>query len=238
MSDPTIVQQIIDRAQQATAAGQGHRVTALHDVAELWDRDAGQLRDALRDARDIAETSAEARSWSDEDIRGAGAILAAQARQARALSSDQVGAALRRLTAAGRYPDLGSLDAESGLRHVSDRGLAAYSTGLARHLSGIAHAEYLGQAPAAADLRALLAWVDAEIAVRAATAPPRRMTRDECADLAGITADTWSAYVSRGQAPGPVERVGRTPLWDAEQIEAWVASRPGRGARTDLRDLS
>lgn len=43
---------------------------------------------------------------------------------------------------------------------------------------------------------------------------------------------TWRSYVSRGQAPQPVRRVGRTPLWDPTDILAW--ERPGQGARTDL----
>ena len=46
-----------------------------------------------------------------------------------------------------------------------------------------------------------------------------------------IKAPTWRAYVSRGQAPKPARRVGRTPLWDADAIARW--ERPGQGARTD-----
>ena len=58
-----------------------------------------------------------------------------------------------------------------------------------------------------------------------------RLVRDEAAALAGVRPDTWSAYVSRGQAPAPVEYVGRTPLWAAGEVKAWTASRPGRGRR-------
>jgi hypothetical protein len=36
-----------------------------------------------------------------------------------------------------------------------------------------------------------------------------------------ITAGTWRAYVARGQAPAPVRRVGATPLWRREDVEAW-----------------
>lgn len=50
-----------------------------------------------------------------------------------------------------------------------------------------------------------------------------------------MTARTWRSYVSRGQAPEPVRHVGRTPLWDLDQVLAWLADRPGQGARTDLR---
>ena len=35
-----------------------------------------------------------------------------------------------------------------------------------------------------------------------------------------IAPSTWRAYVSRGQAPQPVTRVGREPLWDVEMVEA------------------
>lgn len=37
-----------------------------------------------------------------------------------------------------------------------------------------------------------------------------------------IGRSTWRAYVARGQAPAPVQRIGREPLWTAEQIDAWL----------------
>lgn len=59
----------------------------------------------------------------------------------------------------------------------------------------------------------------------------------EVAVLAGVKPQTWTAYVNRGQAP-PAERrnpdTGRRE-WSAEVIGEWLASRPGAGARTDLR---
>jgi hypothetical protein len=58
-------------------------------------------------------------------------------------------------------------------------------------------------------------------------------TRAQCAEHWGIKPDTWSGYVSRGQAPKPILHVGRTPLWDADQVKGW--HRPGPGARTDLK---
>lgn len=58
-------------------------------------------------------------------------------------------------------------------------------------------------------------------------------TRFQCADHWGIKPDTWSGYVTRGQAPAPARHVGRTPVWDAETVRTW--NRPGSGARTDLR---
>ena len=49
-----------------------------------------------------------------------------------------------------------------------------------------------------------------------------------------IAESTWRSYVSRGQAPAPVRRVGSTPLWDPADVVEWLGSRPGQGARTDL----
>ncbi|OAK53827.1 helix-turn-helix transcriptional regulator [Rhodococcoides kyotonense] len=46
---------------------------------------------------------------------------------------------------------------------------------------------------------------------------------------------TWTSYVSRGQAPKPARHLSRTPLFAREDIEHWIANRPGIGARTDLR---
>lgn len=63
----------------------------------------------------------------------------------------------------------------------------------------------------------------------------RPFTRLEFAAAAGIRASTLSAMVSRGQAPAPTSRVGSTPLWDRDVVMQWLASRPGQGARTDLR---
>ena len=46
-----------------------------------------------------------------------------------------------------------------------------------------------------------------------------------------ITARTWSSYVTRDYAPKPERRIGRTPLWTAQQVDEWLANRPGQGAR-------
>lgn len=37
-----------------------------------------------------------------------------------------------------------------------------------------------------------------------------------------ITPATWRSYVGRDQAPKPVRHVGRTPLWDMRDIDAWM----------------
>ena len=50
-----------------------------------------------------------------------------------------------------------------------------------------------------------------------------------------IAAGTWRAYVARGEAPQPARRVGRTPLWDDEEIRAWVEARPGPGYHAESR---
>lgn len=65
----------------------------------------------------------------------------------------------------------------------------------------------------------------------------RQITRDEAAKIAGVTPGTFSGYVTRGQAPGPVRHVGRTPLWDESRVQAWSDARPGRGARGTARAL-
>lgn len=57
----------------------------------------------------------------------------------------------------------------------------------------------------------------------------------QAAALAGVKPQTWSGYVARGQAPAPRRHVGRTPLWDAAEVRAWLESRPGRGSRSTPR---
>lgn len=50
-----------------------------------------------------------------------------------------------------------------------------------------------------------------------------------------IAAKTWTSYVARDQAPKPARHLSRTPLYLRSDIEQWISSRPGSGARTDLR---
>lgn len=66
----------------------------------------------------------------------------------------------------------------------------------------------------------------------------------EAADIVGIKRSTWRSYVARGQAPAPDyphDAHGALtprfpgPWWKQSTIEAWTMSRPGAGARTDLR---
>jgi hypothetical protein len=65
------------------------------------------------------------------------------------------------------------------------------------------------------------------------------LTRRQVADLVsaltgrGINPDTWSGYVTRGQAPAPDGRDDTNhPWWSELTVRDWVASRPGQGART------
>lgn len=58
-------------------------------------------------------------------------------------------------------------------------------------------------------------------------------TAQQCADHWGVKLKTWHGYVAREQAPKAVRRIGRTPLWDAQEVRDYP--RPGRGARTDLQ---
>jgi hypothetical protein len=67
------------------------------------------------------------------------------------------------------------------------------------------------------------------------------LSLDRLVDTAGVaqvartTPSTIRALVSRHLLPPPQRRVGRTPLWSLPVIEHWLATRPGQGARTDLR---
>ena len=56
--------------------------------------------------------------------------------------------------------------------------------------------------------------------------PPAGYTTQQVLDYLrenkrNITPATWRSYVNRGQAPAPARWVGRTPVWELEQIETW-----------------
>ncbi len=63
---------------------------------------------------------------------------------------------------------------------------------------------------------------------------PAPVLNEEAAALAGVTPSTWRNYVTRGYAPPPDGRLGRTPWWHRATIDGWLETRPGQGARTDL----
>ena len=50
-----------------------------------------------------------------------------------------------------------------------------------------------------------------------------------------LAAETIRSYASKGRMPVPDARIGGNAGWLPETIDRWVATRPGRGARTDLR---
>lgn len=55
----------------------------------------------------------------------------------------------------------------------------------------------------------------------------------DCATYCGISSRTWTNYRANGRAPQPVAHLdGRTPLWDAEEVKAWHAGRPGAPIRS------
>ena len=64
-------------------------------------------------------------------------------------------------------------------------------------------------------------------------AQDREWIAKQCADAWGVKPATWRSYVTRGQAPAPLRRVGSTPVWDPAVVLGWP--RPGQGARTDKR---
>jgi len=74
----------------------------------------------------------------------------------------------------------------------------------------------------------------------------RFLSTEEVAELAGIAPDTISSYLSRSRGRPPEKRLipepdillgasRPVPGWRLETILAWLASRPGAGARRDLR---
>lgn len=64
------------------------------------------------------------------------------------------------------------------------------------------------------------------------------LTTAEAAALAGVLPASWAAQARRTPAlrDAKVMLDGRTPAWPREVVETWLRTRPGRGARTDLRE--
>jgi len=68
----------------------------------------------------------------------------------------------------------------------------------------------------------------------------------EFAELAGVQPRTIHSYrhpanrreggtTTLYNVPEPVAHIGQTPVWTRKQVDAWIKSRPGQGARVDLR---
>ena len=60
------------------------------------------------------------------------------------------------------------------------------------------------------------------------------LTVAQVAEYLSLSVRMVEAYRRDGRLP-EATMVGRTPTWTREQIDAWQATRPGQGARTDLR---
>lgn len=71
-----------------------------------------------------------------------------------------------------------------------------------------------------------------------AEGPVRHLGLAALAERAGITRGTAARYQSEGRLPAPdiilVEGARQARGWLPATIDAWLAARPGRGARTDL----
>lgn len=59
------------------------------------------------------------------------------------------------------------------------------------------------------------------------------MSTKDVAELAGIASSTLSTYVARGYGPTTTPVAGYTLFLRAD-VDAWLRTRPGQGARTDL----
>ncbi len=56
------------------------------------------------------------------------------------------------------------------------------------------------------------------------------------AEVAGVKVPTLRRYKKTGHMPPPDITVGNSPGWYPQTIKDWVASRPGKGFRSDLKD--
>lgn len=53
-------------------------------------------------------------------------------------------------------------------------------------------------------------------------------TGPDCAAHVGISPATWRNYSANGRTPAYVATIlGKTRLWDAEEVKEWHAGRPG-----------
>lgn len=67
----------------------------------------------------------------------------------------------------------------------------------------------------------------------------RYLSLSDFAERVGLSTNTLSSYSAKGLAPAPDVLVGLGDRavrgWTVETIDEWMAHRPGRGARTDLK---
>lgn len=52
----------------------------------------------------------------------------------------------------------------------------------------------------------------------------------EAAKLIGVERDTFTSYVSRGQAPQPIGRLAGRNVYSRSEVLAWHATRPVAGS--------
>ncbi|MFD9721083.1 helix-turn-helix transcriptional regulator [Streptomyces sp. NPDC059076] len=50
-------------------------------------------------------------------------------------------------------------------------------------------------------------------------------TAAQCAEHWGVKESTWRSYAARAQVPQPVDRSGRTPLWDSAAVKEELTAR-------------
>lgn len=67
---------------------------------------------------------------------------------------------------------------------------------------------------------------------------PRYLSMQEMAEITGLTPESIRTYKSRGKLPAPDVLIGKTPGWTMDSVEAFAASLPGQGARTDREVLA
>lgn len=66
--------------------------------------------------------------------------------------------------------------------------------------------------------------------------PIKYLSTSEVAGRLGYTTNTIKSYGAKGLLPDPDALIGTVRGWLPETIDAWNAARPGRGARTDLKN--
>lgn len=196
--------------------------TALRTVrvTDLDGRRADPLRQALRDAEDrvIAARATEpphprpSAEWHELADRAASAIEDAL------MSAARIGGA--------------TADPGDGRQHK----MYAQTGSITRGCITLAG---LRQAPGFAGLVESTEAVAESLRSMTVGAPPRYepirtvLTVAQVAEYLGLSVRTVQDYRLDGRLPEPL-MVGRTPTWTRSQVDEWQASRPGRGARTDL----
>lgn len=68
------------------------------------------------------------------------------------------------------------------------------------------------------------------------TSPHDLLSIGDIADMAGVKPGTISGYRQSGRIPPPDDdSIPDRPRWNRATIDEWLATRPGRGKRTELR---